>query len=68
MLVISRLYKEMHETFYYIYPPEIRINTVHAYDVIRAMVHLAQWYQEQNKTGTVIYNLSDTGDSSIFDG
>ncbi|RKP12920.1 hypothetical protein BJ684DRAFT_16638 [Piptocephalis cylindrospora] len=42
--------------------PDIRYNLVHLKDIARAMIHLAKWYVDQGKTGTVVYNVADNSD------
>ncbi|CAH1761962.1 7845_t:CDS:2 [Entrophospora sp. SA101] len=49
----------------FLWSKDLKINTVHVLDVSRAMWHIAEWYQANEKAGkgTLIYNLADMGNT-----
>jgi len=63
-LVCGRIYKYLNEEMKCLWTKDLKINTVHVIDVVRAMWHVAVWYRD-NKTGEgpFIYNLSDSGNT-----
>lgn len=58
-LVIAAVYKQLKEEMKFLWTKDLRINTVHVIDVVRAMIQLAE---AKPKSGTV-YNLADKGDT-----
>lgn len=62
-LVCGRIYKYLNEEMKCLWTKDLKINTVHVIDVVRAMWHVALWYRDNNKAGQgpFIFNLSDSG-------
>ncbi|KAG0239229.1 hypothetical protein BGW41_007845 [Actinomortierella wolfii] len=63
-LICGRVYKKLGETMKFLWTGELRINTVHAEDVARAIYHTANWYISSGQTGAVIFNLADENDTN----
>jgi len=57
-IITAAVYKQLNETMEFLWDKDLKINTVHVYDVVAAIWHLA-------KNGTVgeIYNLCDQNDT-----
>jgi len=57
-IITAAVYKQLNETMEFLWDKDLKINTVHVYDVVAALVHLA-------KNGTVgeVYNLVDQNDT-----
>nr|CAG8495393.1 10968_t:CDS:2 [Entrophospora candida]CAG8496025.1 5969_t:CDS:2 [Entrophospora candida] len=64
-LVCGRIYQYLNEEMKFLWSKDLKINTVHVLDVSRAMWHIAEWYQANEKAGkgTLIYNLADMGNT-----
>lgn len=66
-LVIGRVYKKLDEVMKLLWNKDLKLNTVHIRDVVRACWHLAKWYDENGaavrKSGYPIFNLADKQDT-----
>ncbi|CAG8700674.1 20717_t:CDS:2 [Cetraspora pellucida] len=64
-IVCGRIYKLLDEEMKVLWSKDLKINTVHVYDVVRALWHVATWYQNNGKAGKgpYIYNLADLGNT-----
>ncbi|CAG8453910.1 1646_t:CDS:10 [Scutellospora calospora] len=64
-IVCGRIYKLLDEEMKVLWSKDLKINTVHALEVVRALWHVATWYQNNDKAGkgTSIYNLADLGNT-----
>lgn len=58
-MVIAAVYKELKEEMKFLWTKDLRINTVHVDDVVRALVAVAR---HRPLSGTV-YNLADKSDT-----
>ncbi|KAI7896811.1 uncharacterized protein EV154DRAFT_434258 [Mucor mucedo] len=61
-LIIGRVYAHLKEEMKYLWSKDLKINTVHVEDVIRACWYLTEWYIDNNiaATGKVpVFNLAD---------
>jgi nucleoside-diphosphate-sugar epimerase len=57
--IIGAVYKQLHEKMKLLWDGDLKLNTVHVHDVVRALWHL----KDHGKSGD-IYNLSDCGDTT----
>ena len=57
--IIGAVYKQLNEKMQLLWDGDLKLNTVHVEDVVRAMWHL----KDTGKSGE-IYNLSDSGDTT----
>jgi dTDP-4-dehydrorhamnose reductase len=48
------------------FDPKISNNTLHTVDAARAMLHLAEWYTNNKRSGVEVFNVSDPGYTSKF--
>ncbi|CAG8457660.1 2511_t:CDS:2 [Funneliformis caledonium] len=64
-VVCGRIYQYLREEMKFLWSKDQKINTVHVTDVVRAMWHIAGWYEENERSGkgVLIYNLSDQGNT-----
>eukprot|EP00999_Lentomonas_sp_LEN2_P002748 NODE_619_length_1323_cov_113.327759_g580_i0.p1 GENE.NODE_619_length_1323_cov_113.327759_g580_i0~~NODE_619_length_1323_cov_113.327759_g580_i0.p1 ORF type:complete len:400 (+),score=111.75 NODE_619_length_1323_cov_113.327759_g580_i0:109-1200(+) len=58
-LIIGAVYKQLGEEMKFLWSKDLRINTVHVNDVVKALLHLC----EKGEQGE-IYNLADKGDTN----
>lgn len=66
-LICGRVYKQLNEQMDFLWGGDLRINTVHVNDVVRAVWHSANWYVSSDNTSPgapVIFNLADGNDTS----
>ncbi|KAG2189247.1 hypothetical protein INT44_004389 [Umbelopsis vinacea] len=66
-LVIGRVYKKLNEEMKLLWNKDLKLNTVHIRDVVRACWHLAKWYDENGiatkKDRKILFNLADKQDT-----
>ncbi|KAG2226452.1 hypothetical protein INT45_014196 [Circinella minor] len=65
-LIIGRVYQHLDEEMKLLWSKDLKLNTVHVDDVVRASWHVAKWYEESGKKPedeTPIFNLSDKEDT-----
>lgn len=63
-LIIGHVYKKLNEEMKFLWTQDLRINTVHVDDVVRALWLGSKWYREAQRAGNVeIFNLADTGET-----
>jgi len=64
-IVCGRIYQYTKEELKFLWTKDLKINTVHITDVVRAMWYIATWYEENEKAGKgiLIYNLADQGNT-----
>jgi len=64
-LVCGRIYQYIKEEMKFLWSKSLKVNTIHVNDVSRAMWHVAEWYQLNDKAGKgpFVYNLADSGDT-----
>ncbi|KAI8320535.1 NAD(P)-binding protein [Martensiomyces pterosporus] len=62
MLIMAQISKVSREKMQVLWEKDLRVNTVHVSDVARAALQVAQWHKS-NPT-TVVFNLSDPGDTT----
>ncbi|CAG8618516.1 27442_t:CDS:2 [Dentiscutata erythropus] len=64
-IVCGRIYKLLNEEMKVLWSEDLKVNTVHVTDVVRALWHVATWYQNNDKAGKgpVVFNLSDSGNT-----
>lgn len=66
-LVIGRVYKKLDEEMKLLWNKDLKLNTVHISDVVRACWHLARWYDENDiatrKDRKISFNLADKQDT-----
>ncbi|CAO3680728.1 unnamed protein product [Umbelopsis vinacea] len=66
-LVIGRVYKKLNEEMKLLWNKDLKLNTVHIHDVVRACWHLAIWYDKNDlatgKKSYPIFNLADKQDT-----
>ena len=58
-LIIGAVYKKLHEKMELLWDKDLKMNTVHVEDVVRALWHLT----DHGESGSV-YNLADSGDTT----
>jgi hypothetical protein len=65
--VIGRVYKKLNEEMKLLWNKDLKLNTVHIHDVVRACWHLAIWYDENDlatkKQTYPVFNLADKQDT-----
>ena len=66
-IVCGRIYQHINEEMKFLWAKDLKINTVHVTDVVRAMWYIATWYEENEKSGkgVLIYNLADHGNTGV---
>jgi hypothetical protein len=67
--MLARAYKEINAPLFTVFGPEVKMNTVHVWDVARAAWHVADWYTATGgvqEHGVKTYNLADLGDTSTY--
>ncbi|KAI8100115.1 uncharacterized protein BX664DRAFT_322908 [Halteromyces radiatus] len=62
-LIIGRVYKHLNEEMTLLWSKDLKLNTVHVNDVVRACWHLALWYQSTEHPQVPIFNLADKQDT-----
>ncbi|KAI8068321.1 hypothetical protein BC940DRAFT_299695 [Gongronella butleri] len=63
-LIIGRVYQHLNEEMTLLWSKDLKVNTVHVLDVVRASWHLAQWYPERkDKSAVPVFNLADKQDT-----
>ncbi|KAI7875675.1 NAD(P)-binding protein [Lichtheimia hyalospora FSU 10163] len=64
-LIIGRVYQYLNEEMKLLWSKDLKLNTVHVDDVVRASWHVAIWYAENHKPGDKIpvFNLADKQDT-----
>ena len=64
-IVCGRIYQFTGEEMKFLWSKDLRINTVHVTDVVRAIWYIANWYEDNEKAGkgVLIYNLADRGNT-----
>ncbi|KAM3581786.1 hypothetical protein VKS41_005946 [Umbelopsis sp. WA50703] len=66
-LVIGKVYKRLNEEMKLLWNKDLKLNTVHIHDVVRACWHLAKWYDESGhaagKNQCPVFNLADKQDT-----
>ncbi|KAG0356481.1 hypothetical protein BC939DRAFT_183218 [Gamsiella multidivaricata] len=66
-LICGRVYQHTKEKMEFLWTEDLRLNTVHVEDVIRAVWHTANWYvssDNPNHGAPVIFNLADENDTN----
>ncbi|KAF9963850.1 hypothetical protein BGZ65_009614 [Modicella reniformis] len=66
-LICGRVYQHLKEKMEFLWTPDLKINTVHVQDVVRAVWHAANWYvssDNPNQGSPVIFNLADQNDTT----
>ncbi|KAI9318392.1 hypothetical protein BX666DRAFT_1927480 [Dichotomocladium elegans] len=61
-LIIGRVYQHLGEEMKLLWSKDLRLNTVHVSDVVRAAWHVAEWYEKTGRKAedtTPIFNLAD---------
>lgn len=65
--MIGRVYKKLNEEMKLLWNKDLKLNTVHIHDVVRACWHLAIWYDKNDlatgKKSYPIFNLADKQDT-----
>ncbi|KAF9177621.1 hypothetical protein BGZ51_008349 [Haplosporangium sp. Z 767] len=65
-LICGRVYQHLKEKMEFLWTEDLKINTVHVQDVVRAVWHVANWYVSSDNTqqgAPVIFNLADENDT-----
>lgn len=62
-LICGRVYKHLDKKMEFLWTGDLSINTVHVEDVSRAIWHTANWYVNNGKQGTVVFNLADSNNT-----
>ncbi|KAI9276747.1 hypothetical protein BDA99DRAFT_494018 [Phascolomyces articulosus] len=65
-LIIGRVYQHLGEEMKLLWSKDLKLNTVHVNDIVRASWHLAKWYEDTGRKPedeTPIFNLSDKEDT-----
>ncbi|KAH8554855.1 hypothetical protein BGW37DRAFT_481379 [Umbelopsis sp. PMI_123] len=66
-LVTGRVYKKLDEEMKLLWNKDLKLNTVHIHDVVRACWHLAKWYDVNGitprKDRKIVFNLADKQDT-----
>jgi nucleoside-diphosphate-sugar epimerase len=62
-LVVAAVYKELKEEMKFLWTKELRINTVHVDDVVRALILIAGALERKSIPSGRIYNLCDKNDT-----
>ncbi|KAI8149686.1 hypothetical protein BJV82DRAFT_588937 [Fennellomyces sp. T-0311] len=65
-LIIGQVYKHLGEEMKLLWSKDLKLNTVHVEDVVRASWHVAKWYADTGKKpedGAVVFNLADKEDT-----
>ncbi|KAI9487954.1 hypothetical protein BDB00DRAFT_83521 [Zychaea mexicana] len=65
-LIIGRVYKHLNEEMKLLWSKDLKLNTVHVDDVVRATWHAAKWYVDTGKKpedDTPFFNLADKQDT-----
>ncbi|ORZ13008.1 hypothetical protein BCR41DRAFT_307613 [Lobosporangium transversale] len=66
-LICGRVYKHLGKKMEFLWTEDLRINTVHVNDVVRAVWHTANWYVSSDNPqpgSPVIFNLADENDTN----
>ncbi|KAF9407821.1 hypothetical protein BGZ94_002553, partial [Podila epigama] len=66
-LICGRVYKQLEEQMDFLWGGDLKINTVHVNDVVRAVWHTANWYvssDNSNPSDPVVFNLADDNDTT----
>ncbi|KAF9272535.1 hypothetical protein BGZ68_002329, partial [Mortierella alpina] len=61
-LICGRVYQHLNKTMEFLWTKDLKLNTVHVQDVVRAVWHSANWYvsSDNGQPGTpAIFNLAD---------
>ncbi|KAG0202929.1 hypothetical protein BGX28_004715 [Mortierella sp. GBA30] len=65
-LICGRVYQHLKTKMEFLWTKDLKINTVHVQDVVRAVWHSANWYVSSDNTRSgspVIFNLADENDT-----
>ncbi|ORX43849.1 NAD(P)-binding protein [Hesseltinella vesiculosa] len=63
-LIIGRVYEYLKEEMTLLWSKDLKVNTVHVQDVVRACWHLAEWYPTRKaQDQTPVFNLADKQDT-----
>ncbi|KAI1316791.1 hypothetical protein EDD11_009457 [Mortierella claussenii] len=66
-LICGRVYQHLQKKMEFLWSGDLRINTVHVQDVVRAVWHTANWYVSSDNLqqgSPVIFNLADENDTN----
>ncbi|KAI8054634.1 hypothetical protein BDF22DRAFT_420712 [Syncephalis plumigaleata] len=64
MMMVGRVHRESHTAVYSYLSPDRCLNTVHVYDLARALWHVFLWYCDSGRQGHEIFNVTDLNDST----
>ncbi len=62
-LIVAAVYKELKEEMKFLWTKDLRINTVHVDDVVRALAMLAEAGVQKSVASGSVFNLADKGDT-----
>lgn len=62
-LIIGHVYKKLGDEMKLLWTKDLRINTVHVNDVVRALWSGATWYRDNKKSGPELFNLADKSET-----
>ncbi|KAF9996039.1 hypothetical protein BGZ79_010237 [Entomortierella chlamydospora] len=66
-LICGRVYQHLKKKMEFLWTEDLRINTVHVHDVVRAVWHTANWYVSSDNPqqgSPVTFNLADENDTN----
>jgi hypothetical protein len=70
-LALARVYQHLEQELKWLWTKELRVNTVHIHDTVRALWDVAEWYvhgkqnwDEKSYGATPLFNIVDRGDTS----
>lgn len=62
-LCMARVYQSLGKEMKFLWKEDLRTNTVHVEDVVRAMWVGAEWYQKEQRTKAPVFNITDHSDT-----
>ncbi|CAO3630020.1 unnamed protein product [Cunninghamella blakesleeana] len=63
-LIVGRVYQYLKEEMILLWSKDLKLNTVHVNDVVRASWHLALWYKPADHQVAPVFNLVDKQDTN----
>lgn len=66
MLCMARVYQSKNKEMRYLWKEDLKTNTVHIHDVVRALWHAADWYAKgpAERRPVPVFNVVDHGNTS----
>lgn len=65
---MARVYQYLKEPMPLLWKKEFKLNSIHAWDLARAIHHCGKWYITNNKSGVEIFNVVDEGNTGKLQG